>query len=67
MAKFLVVNADDFGYSPGVNRGIVEFSRRGAFELKENEIYLLVRREVRGVVVCIDFAFDLTEETKNQL
>ena len=29
MAKFLVVNADDFGYSPGVNRGIVECHRRG--------------------------------------
>ncbi len=29
MAKFLVVNADDFGYSPGVNRGIVECHSRG--------------------------------------
>ena len=27
--KFLIVNADDFGYSPGVNRGIVECHRRG--------------------------------------
>jgi predicted glycoside hydrolase/deacetylase ChbG (UPF0249 family) len=29
MAKLLVVNADDFGYSPGVNRGIVECHRDG--------------------------------------
>ncbi len=29
MSKVLVVNADDFGYSPGVNRGIVECHRRG--------------------------------------
>ena len=24
MARNLIVNADDFGYSPGVNRGIAE-------------------------------------------
>ena len=24
MRRLLVVNADDFGYSPGINRGIVE-------------------------------------------
>jgi predicted glycoside hydrolase/deacetylase ChbG (UPF0249 family) len=29
MAKLLVVNADDFGYSPGVSRGIVECHRDG--------------------------------------
>jgi predicted glycoside hydrolase/deacetylase ChbG (UPF0249 family) len=29
MTKLLVVNADDFGYSPGVNRGIVECHRQG--------------------------------------
>jgi len=29
MAKFLDVHAADFGYSPGVNRGIVECHRRG--------------------------------------
>ncbi len=29
MAKFLAVNADDFGYSPGVDRGIVECHSRG--------------------------------------
>ena len=29
MSKFLVVNADDFGYSAGINRGIVECHRRG--------------------------------------
>jgi len=27
--KFLIVNADDFGYGPGVNRGIVEAHDRG--------------------------------------
>jgi predicted glycoside hydrolase/deacetylase ChbG (UPF0249 family) len=27
--KFLIVNADDFGYSRGINRGIVEAHRRG--------------------------------------
>jgi chitin disaccharide deacetylase len=29
VTRFLVVNADDFGYSPGVNRGIVECHQRG--------------------------------------
>lgn len=29
MARNLIVNADDFGYSPGVNRGIVECHERG--------------------------------------
>jgi chitin disaccharide deacetylase len=28
-SKYLIVNADDFGASPGVNRGIVEAHRRG--------------------------------------
>ncbi|PYV37378.1 MAG: hypothetical protein DMG06_28315 [Acidobacteria bacterium] len=27
--KFLIVNADDFGASPGINRGILEAHRRG--------------------------------------
>jgi predicted glycoside hydrolase/deacetylase ChbG (UPF0249 family) len=27
--KQLIVNADDFGYSPGINRGILESQRRG--------------------------------------
>jgi predicted glycoside hydrolase/deacetylase ChbG (UPF0249 family) len=27
--KFLIINADDFGYSPGINLGIVEAHRRG--------------------------------------
>src|SRR5215469_9782086 len=27
--KYLVVNADDFGISPGVNRGIIEAHERG--------------------------------------
>ena len=29
MAKYLIVNADDFGASPGVNRGILEAHQRG--------------------------------------
>lgn len=29
MAKHLIVNADDFGLSPGVNRGIIEASEHG--------------------------------------
>lgn len=29
MIKTLVINADDFGFAPGVNRGIVEAHRRG--------------------------------------
>src|SRR5215510_1184385 len=28
-ARFLIVNADDFGQSPGVNRGIIEAHERG--------------------------------------
>lgn len=27
--SYLIVNADDFGYDPGVNRGIIESARRG--------------------------------------
>src|SRR5688500_6925233 len=27
--KYLIVNADDFGYSPGVNRGIIEAHQNG--------------------------------------
>ena len=29
MTRFLVVNADDFGYSPGINRGILECHTNG--------------------------------------
>ncbi len=29
MARYLIVNADDFGLSPGVNRGIIECAERG--------------------------------------
>ena len=29
MARWLVVNADDFGYSSGINRGILECHKRG--------------------------------------
>ena len=29
MAKYLIVNADDFGASAGVNRGILECHTRG--------------------------------------
>src|SRR5262245_35017216 len=29
MAKYLVVNADDFGYAQGVNRGIIAAHERG--------------------------------------
>ena len=29
MGRFLVVNADDFGYSPGINRGILECHTNG--------------------------------------
>jgi predicted glycoside hydrolase/deacetylase ChbG (UPF0249 family) len=28
-AKYLIVNGDDFGASPGINRGIIEANRRG--------------------------------------
>ena len=27
--KYLIVNADDFGQSPGINRGIIEAHERG--------------------------------------
>src|SRR5215475_2897529 len=29
MPRYLIVNADDFGLSPGVNRGIIECAERG--------------------------------------
>jgi chitin disaccharide deacetylase len=29
MSRYLIVNADDFGLSPGVNRGIIECAERG--------------------------------------
>ena len=29
MDRLLIVNADDFGLSPGINRGIIEAHRRG--------------------------------------
>jgi predicted glycoside hydrolase/deacetylase ChbG (UPF0249 family) len=28
-AKYLIVNADDFGQSPGINRGIIEAHEQG--------------------------------------
>lgn len=39
MSRYLIVNADDFGLSPGVNRGIIECAERGIV----NSASLMVR------------------------
>ena len=36
MTKYLIVNADDFGYAQGINRGIVAAYRHGVVSMYPN-------------------------------
>jgi len=49
MTRFLIVNADDFGQSPGVNRGIIEAHERGIV----TSASLMVRWPAAAAAACL--------------
>ena len=66
MPKYLIVNADDFGLSPGVNRGIIEAAERGILTSSS----LMVRQPAaaaaagyakKGLTISIGLHLDLGE------
>ncbi len=56
--KYLIVNADDFGQSPGVNRGIMESHEHGnvGYQRKAEEIYRGVKNgvEIEVLISLLD-------------
>ena len=51
MTRFLIINADDFGASPGVNRGIVEAHTNG---IVTSTTLMVDRRDARGAAELAD-------------
>ena len=50
MTKYLIVNADDFGYAQGINRGIVAAHRHGVVSSTTLMVDAPAAGEVRDVV-----------------
>lgn len=66
MPKYLIVNADDFGLSPGVNRGIIEAAERGiltsaSLMVRQPAAAAAAARAKNGLKISVGLHLDLGE------
>lgn len=62
--KYLVVNADDFGYSPGVNKGIIEAHQKGIVTSTSVLVDHIAANEAKGLSAFTDLSVGLHFEVK---
>ncbi|MGF7228613.1 MAG: carbohydrate deacetylase [Candidatus Saccharibacteria bacterium] len=62
---YLIVNADDFGYSPSVNKGIVEAHTNGIVTSTSVMVDAIAADEARGLSRYPDLSVGLHFEVKN--
>ncbi len=64
MSKYLIVNADDFGYSYGINKGIIEAIRNGIVTSTSVMVDAIAANEAKDLTQFPDLSIGLHFELK---
>lgn len=64
MSKYLIVNADDFGYSFGVNKGIIKAHTKGIVTSTSVMVDAIAAREAKNLIQYPDLSVGLHFEVK---